>query len=152
MTKERGTSNIPMIMGIIGGVLGLPAAVCSAWCGEAIVAIENIDSGVVSDGSTGGTILLLGVLGAILGIVGGALGKKMPTPATIPNIAPRTPSKRIVPPVDPSLTTPLSIFSIATIASPHHAEQTAAGNPSTPPIIPIIIGIFDVPLSFVIFI
>ena len=81
MTKERGTSNIPMIMGIIGGVLGLPAAVCSAWCGEAIVAIDNIDSGAISDGSTGGTILLLGILGAILGIVGGTLGKKMPTPA-----------------------------------------------------------------------
>jgi len=81
MAKERGTSNIPMIMGIIGGVLGLPAAVCSAWCGEAIVAVDNIDSGAVSDGSTGGTILLLGILGAILGIVGGALGKKIPTPA-----------------------------------------------------------------------
>ena len=72
MKKERGTSNIPMIMGIIGGVLALPTAVCSAWCGEVINP---------SDGSTGGTILLLGILGAILGIVGGSLGKKMPVPA-----------------------------------------------------------------------
>ena len=81
MTKEKGTSNIPMIMGIIGGVLGLPAAVCSAWCSEAIVAIGTIESGVVSDGSTGGTILLLGILGAILGLVGGLLGKKIPSAA-----------------------------------------------------------------------
>ena len=80
-TKSRGTSNIPMIMGIIGGVLALPAALCSAWCGEAIVAIDNLNTGVESDGSTGGTILLIGIAGAILGIIGGALGKKMPAPA-----------------------------------------------------------------------
>lgn len=81
MTKEKGTSNVPMIMGIIGGVLALPAAVCSAWCGEVIVSLDNIDSSTVSDGSTGGTILLIGIIGAILGIIGGSLGKKTPVPA-----------------------------------------------------------------------
>ncbi|MDR2120955.1 MAG: hypothetical protein LBP64_08820 [Tannerella sp.] len=32
MTEVKGTSNVPLIMGIIGGVLGLPSAICAGLC------------------------------------------------------------------------------------------------------------------------
>lgn len=83
-TKTRGTSNIPMIMGIIGGVLGLPAALCAGMCGASIDAMNELSEigEVTSDASeTGGMMLLLGLLGAVLGLIGGILGKKVPSAA-----------------------------------------------------------------------
>jgi len=32
MSNEKQISNAPMILGIIGGILGLPAAICSGAC------------------------------------------------------------------------------------------------------------------------
>ncbi|MDR1582300.1 MAG: hypothetical protein LBS55_03420 [Prevotellaceae bacterium] len=68
---KKGTSNVPMIMGIIGGVLGFPAAICAGFCSETLT----------DDTSVGSFYLWFGILGAIIGLVGGLLGKKMPVPA-----------------------------------------------------------------------
>ncbi len=32
----RGTSNVPLILGVIGGVIGLPSSICSGTCGAAV--------------------------------------------------------------------------------------------------------------------
>ena len=32
MDNQKQISNIPMVLGIIGGILGLPAAFCSGAC------------------------------------------------------------------------------------------------------------------------
>jgi hypothetical protein len=88
MTKVKGTSNIPMIMGIMGGVLGLPAALCSGMCGAAIDGLNDLSEGTTSVGSeTGDMMLQLGLIGALLGLVGGLLGKKIPIPAGVMMIA-----------------------------------------------------------------
>ncbi len=44
MSKERGTSNAPVVLGIVGGVLGLPSALCSGACAAAVDA--GADSGL----------------------------------------------------------------------------------------------------------
>lgn len=36
MAKVRGTSNAPLVLGIVGGVLGLPSAICSGVCASAV--------------------------------------------------------------------------------------------------------------------
>ncbi|MDR0233044.1 MAG: hypothetical protein LBI82_13165 [Dysgonamonadaceae bacterium] len=79
MAKKRGTSNVPMIMGIIGGVLGIPAAFCSGACAATVGALSE-----ASDvNSLGSFYLSMGLLGAIAGLIGGLLGKKTPVPAGI---------------------------------------------------------------------
>src|SRR6056297_2069584 len=77
MSKERGTSNVPMIMGIIGGVLGIPAAFCSGACASVIT------SGSASSGEIGSFYLAAAIIGAVLGFIGGLLGKKSPKVAGI---------------------------------------------------------------------
>ncbi len=32
MAKVRGTSNVPLVLGIVGGALGLPSSICSSVC------------------------------------------------------------------------------------------------------------------------
>ncbi len=44
MSKKRGTSNVPMVLGIVGGVLGLPASFCSGAC--AAVVEEGASTGL----------------------------------------------------------------------------------------------------------
>lgn len=36
MAKERGTSNAPIVLGVVGGALGLPASICSGMCAAAV--------------------------------------------------------------------------------------------------------------------
>jgi len=83
MAKERGTSNVPMIMGIIGGVLGIPAAFCSGACAACIGAIGDVSTGTTQASEIGNFYIFMGILGAVLGLVGGLLGKKYPVPAGI---------------------------------------------------------------------
>ena len=80
MAKQRGTSNVPMIMGIIGGVLGFPAALCSGMCTAGITSLAGKGD---SAGETGTFYLAMGIVGAILGLIGGVLGKKSPKAAGI---------------------------------------------------------------------
>lgn len=36
MAKMRGTSNAPLVLGVVGGALGLPSALCSGACAAAV--------------------------------------------------------------------------------------------------------------------
>ncbi|MTI94590.1 MAG: DUF4064 domain-containing protein [Firmicutes bacterium] len=73
MAKKRGTSNVPMIMGIIGGVLGLPGAVCAGACAEGLSAVaDEAGTGV------GDFYLWMGLIGALLGFVFGLMAKGKP--------------------------------------------------------------------------
>lgn len=76
MAKERGTSNVPLILGIIGGVLGLPAAVCSGACAAGLSAVS--DSSEAATQAAGNAFLFIGLIGAILGIIFAILAKKSP--------------------------------------------------------------------------
>jgi hypothetical protein len=66
----KGTSSVPMIMGIIGSVLMLPALGCSLFCGAVFE----------ESGATGSMALMVvfGLLPLVLGIVGGVKGKSDP--------------------------------------------------------------------------
>jgi hypothetical protein len=68
---KKGTSSVPLIMGIIGAVLMLPALFCSACA-------AGVASGLGS-GSGTGTLMVIGVLPIGLGIVGGVMGKSKPS-------------------------------------------------------------------------
>ena len=39
--RRRGTSNVPLILGITGGVIGLPASYCSGMCAAVVDASAN---------------------------------------------------------------------------------------------------------------
>jgi hypothetical protein len=71
MKKE--VSNLPMIMGIIGGALGVPAAFCSGVCG----AIGE-EFGDAASGTTD-LFMWVGLIGALIGLAGGLISKKKPT-------------------------------------------------------------------------
>jgi hypothetical protein len=68
--KQRGTSNVPLIMGIIGAVLMLPALFCSA-CAAGVAA-------GMGEGDATAILMIIGVLPIVLGIVGGVKGKSSP--------------------------------------------------------------------------
>lgn len=77
MSKVRGTSNVPMVLGIIGGVLGLPAAVCSGACAAGITAAVNNAADSAST-AAGNTFMTLGLIGAVIGIIFAIMAKKSP--------------------------------------------------------------------------
>lgn len=68
MEKSRGTSNAPMVLGIVGGVLGIPGSLCSGVCA----------AGITASGEVGEFYLYIGLIGSVLGLVFGILSKKMP--------------------------------------------------------------------------
>jgi pSer/pThr/pTyr-binding forkhead associated (FHA) protein len=72
----RGTSNAPLILGIIGSVLMIPGILCSACAGGIGGALASGSSGFES-GLVKGT--LFGLLPIILGFAGAAEGKSNPT-------------------------------------------------------------------------
>lgn len=76
MSKTRGTSSVPMIMGIIGGVLGLPSAVCAGACSAGIGSINNTTAEATAEGNT---FMVIALIGAALGLIFGILSKKYPT-------------------------------------------------------------------------
>lgn len=75
MAKVRGTSNVPMVLGIIGGVLGIPAAVCSGACAAGLSSMATTTE---QASSTGSFYMIMGLIAAILGIIFGILAKKSP--------------------------------------------------------------------------
>jgi len=79
---KKGTSNVPMIMGIIGGVLGIPAAYCSGACAACLGAVSDVSRGTTNQATEFGSFYLwMGLIGAAVGLIGGLLGKKLPVPA-----------------------------------------------------------------------
>ena len=77
---KKGTSNAPLILGIIGTVLNIPAAMCGAACGSIIKSVG--DAGGSSSASfIGGSIIAISVIAGLSGLVGGILGKSNPSTA-----------------------------------------------------------------------
>jgi hypothetical protein len=77
---KKGTSNAPLILGIIGTVLNIPAAMCGAACGSIIKSAG--DAGGSSSASfIGGSIIAISVIAGLSGLVGGILGKSNPSTA-----------------------------------------------------------------------
>lgn len=75
MSETNKISNAPMILGIIGGILGLPAAVCAGACAAGLSSLaENATEQSVS--STADTFMWIGLISAILGLVSAFLYKK----------------------------------------------------------------------------
>jgi hypothetical protein len=71
----RGTSNVPLILGIVGSVLMIPGVFCSACAGGLIGFSESLSG----SGTTWGLFIgLSGLLPVILGSVGAAKGKSQP--------------------------------------------------------------------------
>jgi hypothetical protein len=74
--KQKGTSDVPLILGIIGTVLNIPAAMCGAACGAFITALEkSSDSG----SNLGNFIVLISLIAGLSGLIGGILAKSNPT-------------------------------------------------------------------------
>jgi hypothetical protein len=75
MTNQKQISNAPMILGIIGGIVGLPAAICSGACAAGI---STLAEGATEQSSSdaGNAFLWIGLISAILGLVSAFLYKK----------------------------------------------------------------------------
>lgn len=72
--KMRGTSNAPIILGVLGGAIGLPSALCSSMCSSAVGAMESAESA-----SELGSFYLGGILiGSIIAIVFSCFSRKSP--------------------------------------------------------------------------
>ena len=81
---KKGTSNAPLILGIIGTVLNIPAAMCGAACGSIIKSAG--DAGGSSSASfIGGSIIAISVIAGLSGLVGGILGKSNPSHTRVKN-------------------------------------------------------------------
>jgi len=74
---DNKISNAPMILGIIGGILGLPAAICSGACA---VGLSTLADGANNKSSqdAGNIFMWLGLIAALLGLVSAFLYKKNP--------------------------------------------------------------------------
>jgi hypothetical protein len=75
MSNQKQISNVPMVLGIIGGILGLPAAFCAGACAAGVSTLaEGATAESVSD--AGNTFLWIGLISAILGLASAFLYKK----------------------------------------------------------------------------
>lgn len=73
--EQKNISNTPMVLGIIGGVLGLPAAICSGACAAGISSVAQ-DANSASPSEVGNTFFWLGLISAVVGLVSAFQYKK----------------------------------------------------------------------------
>lgn len=73
MSKKRGTSNAPLVVGIIGGALGLPASVCSGACAGFFDAMAESPDAELTKFYLGGTLIV-----SVLLIIFSCFTKKAP--------------------------------------------------------------------------
>ena len=76
MAKVRGTSNAPMVLGLIGGILELPGALLGGACAAGCASLTATSSSSIN--AAGNTFLVLGLIAAVLAIVFACLSKKSP--------------------------------------------------------------------------
>ncbi len=76
MAKVRGTSTAPLVLGVIGGVLGLPAAVCSGACAAGLSSLGTTSQDAVN--AAGNAFMAMGLIGAVLAIIFSCFAKKNP--------------------------------------------------------------------------
>lgn len=69
MVKQKGKTSVPMVLGIIGGVIGAPFTLVGL--AFANFAAEQVGTDVY-------VYLFLGIIGSLLGLVFGILSKKIP--------------------------------------------------------------------------
>lgn len=78
-TKMRGTSTAPIVLGIVGGALNLPFALCAGACAAGV--------GSISDDATadamGNTYLIMVIIAGIIAIIFACMAKKYPKLAGI---------------------------------------------------------------------
>lgn len=70
MSSEK--SSVPLIMGIIGGVIGLPSAICAGACTAGLMSLSE---SAADAGEIGSFYLWMGVIGAVIGLYAGIIGK-----------------------------------------------------------------------------
>lgn len=70
MSSEK--SSVPLIMGIIGGVIGLPSALCAGACTAGLMSLSE---SAADAGEIGSFYLWMGVIGAVVGLYAGIIGK-----------------------------------------------------------------------------
>ena len=76
----KGTSSVPLIMGIIGSVLCIPGMLCFACVGAVVTATSEVAG---AGAGVGTMVVVFGILPIVTGIVGGAYGKSNPTMSMI---------------------------------------------------------------------
>ena len=73
----KGTSNVPLILGIIGAVLMLPGLICAVICGGAVDTLAayggTITGASISAWVFGGTPIVTGIIGGVKGKTGPTL-------------------------------------------------------------------------------
>ena len=67
--KKRGTSTAPIVLGLVGGILGLPSALFSGGCA----------AGLTSDSEIGDFYFGVGIVAALATIVFSCFAKRFPT-------------------------------------------------------------------------
>jgi len=72
--KER--SYVPMILGIIGGVIGLPGALCAGACAVGVGALAGESDATVQ--AMGDFYLFLGIITTLAGLIFGCLARRKP--------------------------------------------------------------------------
>jgi len=75
MENQKQISNAPMILSIIGGILGLPAAICSGACAAGLSTLAD-GATEKSSNDAGSMFLWIGLIGAMLGLASAFLYKK----------------------------------------------------------------------------
>lgn len=69
---QRGTSNAPLILGIVGAIVSLPNVLCASACGSII------GMGATNSASGAGLGIFFGFAPVILGFISAFLGKSNP--------------------------------------------------------------------------
>lgn len=94
--KKRGTSAVPLVMGIIGSVISIPSALCAGLCAGVTSSVgsgylqASMDNNMEAMEALGGNVaqdmwlpIFLALSAGIIGLAGGILGKRMPNIAGI---------------------------------------------------------------------
>ncbi len=77
--SKRGTSMVPLVLSIIGAVIGIPAAACGGACVAGISAFADASNTT----EIGQFYLWFGIVGAALGLIFGILSKRIPVSSGI---------------------------------------------------------------------
>lgn len=77
MGKQKSISNAPMVLGIIGGILGLPTAFCSGLCAAGISGFAE-DATKQSIEETTYVFMWIGLIAALLGLISAFLYRTSP--------------------------------------------------------------------------
>ncbi len=75
--SKKGISDVPLIMGVIGTVLNIPATLCAATCGAIISGVSKM-AGSDSGSNFGDFIVFSALVSGFTGLAGGIYAKSNP--------------------------------------------------------------------------